>query len=216
MAYKDFDRDLKYEMSRLCDAEQCIKKMYPNQYESFEYMNWNDEFGRSMQRNDIDWLALRSGIIGCDPISLKFRSKTYPIQDVTVEVYSDFKKDGDAENVAGCALKSMATSCLYLNEKFGLMYDAFKMRAVLSNIKKDIHNIKFDDFDYKDFGDGVYSTTADIVLGGKIYTKIRIFKTQNYWVDKFGNEHYWTTVSIAFPLSFFEDAKINYNLIQYK
>lgn len=216
MKYKDFNGDLRYEMSRLKDAEQCIKTMYPNQYESFEYMDWNDEFGRFMQRADIDWLASRPGMIGREPISLKFRGKTYPIRDVVVEVYSDFKKDGDPGNVAGSALKSMATSCLYLNEKFGLMYDAFKMKKVLSGIQQDIHNIKFDPLNYGDFGDGVYSTTTDIVLGGKTYKGMRVFKTQNCRVDESGKEHHWTTVALAFPLSFFKDADINYNVIQYK
>lgn len=216
MKYKDFDGDLKYEMSRLKDAEVCIKSMYPGVYNEFEYMDWKDEYGRIMQRADIDWLASRSGTVGREPISLKFRSKTYPIRDVTVEVYSDFKKDGDSENAAGSALKSMATSCLYLNEKFGLIYDAFKMKKVLSGIQQDIHNIKFDSLNYGDFGDGVYSTTTDIVLGGKTYKGMRVFKTQNRRVDESGREHYWTTVALAFPLSFFKDANINYNVIQYK
>ena len=207
MNTSNFEAQLNYEMSRLPDAYRILESIYPSVGFDHEYMRHDTIYGKNRQNVDVDVIyTKKNGEVGSQ-ISLKLRSGSYPIRDVIIETCSNVYGDSNRNNELGCALKSEADRCLYMNEVYGFLYDAPKLKRVLLEHYSDIVNFKVESLNYQSGKmPGVEHAQAQITFNNKCYS-VRVFKTLN---SRNNSSYTWTTIGIAFPIEFFQDNHIFY------
>jgi hypothetical protein len=94
-----------------------------------------------------------------------------------------------------------------MNEVYGFLYDAPKLKRVLLEHYNDIVNFKVEGLDYQPGKmPGIEHAQAQITFNNKCYN-VRVFKTLN---SRNNSSYTWTTIGIAFPIEFFQDNHIFY------
>ena len=192
---------------------EIMEDYYPGSHIDISFYDWDDPYGRFMQRSDNDYQVIIDGNKQLK-VSVKTRDNNFDFQDILVEIFSSYKYNdlcGASLSDPGSELKSTADIFLYINDLKYIVINNHELRNLI--IKLYSTNTRF-----------LFSEKLSLIPYKKTYNHILKYPTEDGFKDipvKFikskneRNKVEWDTISICLNIEILKSYKVGYKIVKY-